>query len=79
MQLTQQAIDELKAEVTRAMDAEPQGVFPGAIPTATICANKELILGFLQALVALIPGVFGKIAGQAVIAAAQAWFAKTCP
>jgi hypothetical protein len=78
MELTKQAIDQLQLEVSQAIDVQSEALTPAGIPIATICANKDLIMGFLQALVALLPGVLGKIAGQAVVAAAETWFAKKC-
>ena len=78
MELTQQAIDQLKLDVSQAIDTQAEDLTPAGIPIATICANKALIIGFLQTLVALLPGVLGKIAGQTVVAAAEAWFAKKC-
>lgn len=78
MELTQQAIDQLKLDVSQAIEAQAEDLTPAGIPIATICANKALIIGFLQTLVALLPGVLGKIAGQTVVAAAEAWFAKKC-
>lgn len=79
MELTKQAIDQLQSEVAQAIDAQVEELTPAGIPIATICASKDLIMGFLQALVALLPGVVGKIAGQVVVSAAEAWFAKKCP
>jgi len=78
MELTQKAIDQLKLDISQAIDAQAEELTPAGIPIATICANKSLIMGFLQTLVALLPGVLGKIAGQAVVAAAEAWFSKKC-
>lgn len=78
MELTKQAIDQLQLEIAQAIDAQPEALTPAGIPIATICANKDLIIGFLQVLVGLLPGVVGKIAGQVVLSAAEAWFAKKC-
>ena len=78
MELTKQAIDQLQHEVGQAIDAQGADLVPQGISSATICANKDLILGFLRTLTALLPGVVGKIAGQVVVAAAEAWFSKKC-
>lgn len=79
MELTQEAINQIQAEVTQAINSQEGALAPAAISSKTICENKELIMGFLQVLVGLLPGVVGKIAGGVVISAAQAWFtAKKC-
>lgn len=79
MELTQEAIEQIKAEVTREIDSQERMLAPAGISSATICENKELIMSFLQVLVGVLPGMLGKIVGGVVITAAQAWFsAKKC-
>lgn len=39
-----------------------------------IVKNEQLIMSFLPTLAALLPGVLGKVLGQALIVAAKAWF-----
>ena len=79
MELSQKAIAEIRAEIELALanPARTSGVDIAANPA--ICANKDLILGFLKTLVALIPGAIGKVVGQLIITAAEAWFSKQCP
>lgn len=78
MELTPSAISQIKQDVAEAMDGGVVGLTPAAISIDLICKNKELILAFLQTVVALLPGVLGKVAGQVVIAAAETWFSKKC-
>ena len=78
MELTPNAINQIKLDVSAAMESGAVGLTPAAIPIDLICKNKELILAFLQTLVALLPGVLGKVAGQVVIAAAETWFSRKC-
>jgi hypothetical protein len=75
--LNQAAIDQIKNDVTQALSAKAVTGIPFPDPNF-ICANKDLIMGFIKALVALIPGWIGKIVGEAIVAAAEAWFAKEC-
>lgn len=79
MQLTKEAIDQIKAEVGQAIDQAPKTRGAGGGANVAICANKDLIMSFLPMLVAQMPGMMGKVAGQVVIATAEAWFAKQCP
>ena len=61
-----------------ALRAESSWAMRGAASSAT-CANKDLIPGFLKTLVALIPGAMGKLVGQLIITATEAWFSKQSP
>ena len=73
MNLTPEAVSQIEAEVKLSIEES------GDITTKNvdgILANENLILEFLQTLVAFIPGIFGKIAGQAVLIAAKAWFSN---
>jgi hypothetical protein len=76
-QLSQAAIEQIRIDVSQALDAKGITGIPFPDPRV-ICANKDLIMGFIKALVALIPGWIGKIVGEAIVAAAEAWFAREC-
>jgi len=78
MQLSREAVEEIKVEIGKAIDAQPRDFTPAGISIADLCANKALIIGFLNTLVGLLPGIAGKIAGQVVVSAAEGWFAKKC-
>ena len=72
MSLTPEAIQELNNHVSMQMNERMLD-----LPSAdTLCKNKGAILEFIDGLSALLPGVFGKAAGQAVKIAAEAWFKK---
>lgn len=72
MKLSNEAEAEIVKEMAKSMaesDIEPLGV-----SSESIGNNKEIILAFLTTLVALLPGVIGKLAGQGILVAAKAWF-----
>jgi hypothetical protein len=73
MNLSDEAIAHIQTEVTKSMTA-PGYVEPQNISADSIGNNKDLILGFLTTLIAVIPSVFGKLAAQGVKVAAEAWF-----
>ncbi|MHA6130465.1 hypothetical protein ACX3YD_30575 [Pseudomonas fluorescens group sp. PF-1] len=73
MNLTSEAVVQIENEVKAALDAQGD-MATESISTQSLCQNKELILGFLETLIGLIPGVLGKLAGQGVLVAAKAWF-----
>lgn len=73
MDLTPEAIQQIEKEVNDSI-ANQGDLVPTDISAASLCANKDLILGFLETLVGLIPGVIGKLAGQGILVAAKAWF-----
>lgn len=73
MKLSDDAIAQIKTEVSKSMTA-PGYMEPQDISAESIGKNKTIILGFLTTLVALLPGVIGKLAGQGIIVAAEAWF-----
>lgn len=73
MKLSDDIAKQIEQEVMATLEAEGD-MMPADISTASLCQNKELILGFLGTLVGLIPGVIGKLAGQGVLVAAKAWF-----
>ena len=73
MDLSADVVKQIQVEVSSSMAAAGY-VEPLDVSAESIGKNKDLILGFLRTLVALIPGVFGKLAGQAIIVAAEAWF-----
>ena len=79
MELSQQAVDQITAEIEEALAKSAKARGAEALTSPAICANKDLIMGFLNTLVALIPGAIGKLVGQLIIAAANAWFSKQCP
>jgi hypothetical protein len=79
MELSQKAVDQIKAEIEQALASSAQARGVDSAANSAICANKDLILGFLKTLVALIPGAIGKLVGQLIITAAEAWFSKQCP
>jgi hypothetical protein len=78
LDFSQQDIAEIQQQVSDAIDAEPTLKGAAAVSPA-VCDNKDLIIGFLNTLVGLLPGPMGKIAGKLVIVAAQAYFDKVCP
>lgn len=78
MELTQEATRQLQLEVEAAIAARAAHALPEGISIGDICKNKDLILGFLNLLVGLLPGVLGQLAGKVLLTAAQTWFAKKC-
>jgi hypothetical protein len=79
MNITEETLKQLQSEIEKAIDSEEKGVSPQfEIPISSICANKDLILSFLQILIGILPSAIGKIVGQVVLTAAQTWFSKKC-
>lgn len=83
MHLTQDALDEVKAKVARTLDGAPApAVQPAlALPDLNmdlLCENRQLCEALLQSLVPLLPGMLGKIAGQMILATADAYFDRRC-
>lgn len=78
MELSKQATEQLQREVEAAIAAQSGQAMPADISIGDICKNKDLILGFLNVLVGLLPGVLGQLAGKVLVTAAQTWFAKKC-
>ena len=73
MELTPEAIKQIEKEVNAAISSQGD-ILPKSISADSLCKNKELILGFLETIIGLIPSVFGKLAGQGILVAAKAWF-----
>ncbi|MCY1455684.1 hypothetical protein D9M71_728360 [compost metagenome] len=74
MELSADTVAKIQAEVAQSMAAAGDVEILGNISADSIGQNKAQILAFLNILVGLLPGVIGKLAGQAIIVAANAWF-----
>jgi hypothetical protein len=76
MNLPPEVVSQIEAEVKASINNQ---LAVGGISSEDLCKNKAAILGFLEMLVGLIPGIVGKLAGQAILVAANAWFKnKNC-
>lgn len=61
MELTKQQVDEIKAEIKAQLDAQAESIMPQGISSNDLCQNKDVIIGLLNAITALIPGSIGKL------------------